>query len=69
MTCEACAIAARNPYTGHFEAGCEDCTARSVSHAPKHLREVFYAKLPAARREAFKAMVSAHYKAREGVCS
>jgi hypothetical protein len=66
VTCEACAIAARNAHTGHFEAGCEACSARSVSHAPKHLREHYYAKLPPEKREAFAAMVSAEWKRREG---
>lgn len=35
MTCPACVIAETNPMTGHYGAGCLNCSARSIAHSPE----------------------------------
>lgn len=31
MTCKACETAQKNPRTGMFQAGCQECTARALA--------------------------------------
>ena len=34
--CDACTTAAANPHTGHFTAGCFQCSARMLAHSPEY---------------------------------
>lgn len=65
MTCAACERAIRHPLAGYYEANCLGCEARSVSQAPKHLREIFYRSLSDLERGPFIAAVNAEFERRQ----
>lgn len=65
--CDCCDAAAVNPQSGLYRAGCVVCQARQVSHAPKHLREAYYASIrDDEERGAFREAVSREWRRREG---
>lgn len=63
--CASCLVAEGNPWTGHYTAGCPVCEARQVSHAPKVLRERYYATInDPEERAAFMEAVRLAYERR-----
>lgn len=61
MTCQACQIAAENPMTGHFNAFCDECSARALAQSPD-----FHSSLTERKRtERYSTALSAHFKDRE----
>lgn len=36
MNCPACAEAERNPFTGMFQANCQECSVRAVVMCPEY---------------------------------
>lgn len=45
MTCDACAKAVDNPYSGAIDNGCHGChgcQVRFLAKAPKHVRQAIY---------------------------
>lgn len=64
--CPACAAAEQRPFHLYY-SGCLTCEIRSVSQAPKVLRDAFYARIvDDGERAAFKAAVNAEYLRRRG---
>lgn len=64
-TCGACESARTNPHAFEYWAGCIGCEVRSVSNAPKHLREAFYQRIAdPIERQAFVDAVGAEFKRR-----
>jgi len=63
--CPACAAAEGRPFHPVYHSDCGRCEIRSVSQAPRHLREAFYERIADdEERAAFKAAVTAEYQRR-----
>lgn len=64
-SCPACHAAWTNPNAGEYRSGCWDCEVRAVSHAPKALRDRFYAQIgDIEERLEFRLAVVAEYERR-----
>lgn len=50
--CDACTIAATEPRTGHFAAGCKECDARALAGGPGHWESAKAGKITPGYRKA-----------------
>lgn len=57
--CPACELAATNPWTGVFQAGCRQCTIRHVAILPPRDRNAAYAAVVQSARREFAEAVNA----------
>lgn len=63
--CPACAVAERQPLHAIYYSGCPTCDVRSISQAPRHIREQFYASLTdSEERDAFIEAVALEFRRR-----
>lgn len=67
MSCPDCESAIKDPDHGIYRRDCRRCEVRMMSHAPRFIREQFYASIPEAEREQFRADVLGEYTRRQAV--